>query len=84
MPNLCGVNQKLLAEALLVIKSQKSAAKSKNSSSDVLDTNKTDNSDRPTRSEMPLPEPPNQTEIEAVVSVSKVFKFMVYICFQSP
>ena len=61
MPNLCGVNQKLLAEALLVIKSQKHAAKVKESP-DPLNTNISE-PDKLTRSKMPLPDLPNQLTV---------------------
>ena len=75
MPNLCGVNQKLIAEALLVIKSQKSVAKGKVSSADVQDPNKINISNKANRSEMPLPETPMQTKIESTVPTSKVSFF---------
>ena len=81
MPNLCGVNQKLLAEALLVIKSQKSAARGKICSTNVQETNKIKVSDKPNRSEMPLPEPPNQIETEAAVS-TKVFILKDLKCYK--
>ena len=57
MPNLCGVNQKLLAEALLDIKSQKNSKSKDSSTNAVINVTKTGAFEE-RRANMPLPEPP--------------------------
>lgn len=54
MPNLCGVNQKLLAEALLDIKSQKNSKSKDSSTNAVINVTKTGAFEE-RRANMPLP-----------------------------
>ena len=77
MPNLCGVNQKLLAEALLVIKSQKHAARVKESPDPQSSSFTTP--DKLTRSKMPLPDLPCQFTVDNERIQYKVFIYLYNI-----
>ena len=80
MPNLCGVNQKLLAEALLVIKSQKHAAKVKDSQDPQ--TSNISPPEKLTRSKMPLPDLPTQLCVDNNEGLqSKVFIISHFITY---